>query len=188
VPVRLRAIAIVGISVTLLATTVATASAAATAHRITGGQTTVELDSTTLAAMGRQGLTLSAYDPAAISRGAVLHLRNRWGTVDPPNFVVHEAGGFTITKGARSVTINNLVLDTTTSRATANVTGYGNIRALILGPPNNGTGGPGLFQIGAFTVTFTPGAIAALDSSFGTAVFSRRPTLGIGTSRMLYDA
>lgn len=186
--IRLRAVAIVSASIMLASSSAGIASAAAATHRVTGGQTTVELNRTTLAAIGRQGLTLSAVAPAAISRGAVLHLRNRWGSVNEPNYVVHEAGGFKITKGAESVTINNIVLNSTTSRATANVTGHGNIPALILGAPQNGMGGPGMFQLGGYSVTFTAGAVKALDQAFGTAVFTRRPTLGIGASRMLFAA
>jgi hypothetical protein len=183
---RSRVVAVLG-ATALLFTTTSAVSQAAASHDVTGGNTTIMLKAATLTAVDAAGVTLHRISPATIRNGD-LRLPVRGGTVNPPSYHVHQAGGFEFVKGATTIKFTHIVIDSKTARATAHVTGQGTIVALVFGQPQSGTGGPTKFGLGGFSVKFSAAAIRALDTAFGTSVFSHHPKLGTGSTVVRWNA
>lgn len=183
---RSRLVAAIGAGVVLVSGGTAVSSAAA-GHPITGGQTTVAMNSVTVQSIRGAGLGFAAIAPATKKNG-VLRLPNSGGAVNPTYYVIRQAGGFQFTKGAKTIKVTHIVFDTRTERATADVTNHGNIVLFVLGQPNAGGGAPGMVQYGGYSVTFAPAAIRAFDNAFHTAVFAHHAKLGTGSTTVRFAA
>jgi hypothetical protein len=163
----------------------AVAAGAASPTPIKSGKTVLVLDVETMAAAHAAGLTIQSISPATkVLR--TLTLPTAGGTATPPNYVEDETGGFMVTDRATAVRFTHITLDTAHHVAHAQVTGQGRIAALTLGDPQNGNGGPGFVQFGAYPVTLTAAAVRALDSALHTRVFVKHASLGIGSSTVRF--
>ena len=183
---RSRLVAAIGAGVVFVSGGTAVSSAAA-GQQITGGQTTVAMNSVTVQSIRGAGLGFAAIAPATKKNG-VLRLPNVGGAANPPNYLIRQAGGFQFTKSTKTIKVTHIVFDTKTERATADVTNHGNIVLFVLGQPNAGGGAPGMLQYGGYSVTFAPAAIRAFDNAFHTAVFAHRAKLGTGSTTVRFAA
>jgi hypothetical protein len=179
-----RTVGVVGAAVAVIGSG-AGAADAASATPIKSGKTVITLDAGTVTAVHTAGLKIQPIRPAT-EVGRALTLPTAGGTATPPNYVENETGGFVVSNSATRVEFTNITLDTAHHVAHARVSGQGRIAALALGDPQNGSGGPGFVQFGAYTVTFTPAAVRALDGTLRTRVFVKHPRLGIGSSTVRF--
>jgi hypothetical protein len=177
-----RVVAVVGAVVVLASSGGAISSAAVTeSHSVTSGNVAITVTAATAKAVHGAGLHFTMVSPAT-RKNSDLRLPVSSGKVNAPNYVVRLAGGLQIASGSKVVTIKHIIVNSKTSRATANVTGRGNIVTFVLGDPQSGSGGPHMFQIGGYPVRFSSAAIKALDKAFTTSVFANHPMLGRGTT------
>jgi hypothetical protein len=175
---RSRMLAVLASSALLVSAGSAIADAAPS-HPITSGHTTITLRASTVKAVHSAGLNFNPIAPATLKH-SVFRLPARGGTANRPEYTVHQAGGLEIVKGTTTVKITHIVINSKKSRATANVTGHGNIVALVFGDPQSGGGSPRMSELGGYPVSLSPAAIKALDKAFATTVFADHPRLGTG--------
>jgi hypothetical protein len=91
----------------------------AKADSISGGQTTVTLDSSFLNVLTTNSLSASAISPATLV-GAVATFPVTGGSVNGSNLIIDHSGGLTFSNGAASLSIGDFVIDT----QNADVTGF----------------------------------------------------------------
>jgi hypothetical protein len=180
----LRTIGAAGAAAAIVFSGVAAANAAS-ATLIKSGKTVVTLDAVTMTAVSGGGLKIQAFSPAT-QVGRTLTLPTSGGTATPPSYVENETGGFAVSHAGTTVRFTELTFDTAHHVAHARVTGQGRIAALILGDPQNGSGGPGFVQFGAYPVNLTAAAVRALDTALHTQVFGKLSRLGIGSSTVRF--
>lgn len=162
----------------------AVAAPAVAATSVTGGHTLVQLKAVTMRAIHGKGFALKPIAPATLAKG-VLRLPTTGGTAKPPTYITKEAGGFSVSRNGKKVSVTHLVLNTKTERATADVTNHGRIVVFVLGQPNAGSGGPGWVEFGGYSVKLSYRLTHALYRRYGTQVFINHPLLGTGTSKVV---
>jgi hypothetical protein len=131
-----------------------------------------------------KGFAVKAIAPATLANG-VLRLPTTGGTANPPTYITKDAGGFSISRNGKKMSVTHLVFNTKTERATADVTNHGTIVVFVLGQPNSGSGGPGWVEFGAYSVHLSYRLTHALYRVYGTQVFINHPLLGTGTSKVV---
>ncbi len=179
-----RTVGVAGASAVVICSGAAAANAAS-ATPIKSGKTVITLDAATTSAANAAGLKIQSITPATkVSR--TLTLPTAGGTATPPNYVENETGGFALSRAGTTVRFTDITLDTAHHVAHVRVTGQGRIAALTLGDPQNGNGGPGFVQFGAYPVTLTAAAVRALDSALHTHVFMSHSRLGLGSSTVRF--
>lgn len=184
--IRARVIAAAAAATVLAAGGVTdTAAAAAASTLVTGGYVSIALKATTLHAIHDRGIALKPISPATIKK-SVLRLPTKSGKANPPNYTTDQAGGFSFDKGAKTIRITGIVINTTTQRASAKVTGHGRIVIFVLGEPTGGNGGPGKVEYGGYSVTMSGALIRALDGAFSVPVFSHHPNFGTGSTTVTF--
>jgi hypothetical protein len=159
------------------------ASAPAAANRtISGGKTTVQLNSKTINALAHDKFSLAPTGKAKVTKAFALVFPVTGGNYGThPGRIVH-TGGIKISKGSKSVTIKNLIVKTNSATATAVVTGKGRIGVVTLGSPQEG--GPSSF--GGYSVSISKSGIKLLDKVFKTKAFKKHPTLGVGSTTLKF--
>lgn len=179
-----RTVGIAGSAAAVICSGVAAANATS-ATPIKSGMTVITLDAATMTAFNTAGVKIQSISPA--TKGArTITLPTAGGTAIPPNYVENEAGGFAVSHAATTVRFTDITLDTAHHVAHARVTGQGRIAALVLGDPQNGNGGPGFVQFGAYPVTFTAATVRALDAALHTQIFLKHSRLGLGASTVRF--
>jgi hypothetical protein len=161
------------------------AADATSATPIKSGKTVITLDAATMTAAKTARVELRSISPATTVR-RTLTLPTAGGTATPPNYVEQETGGLVVSDAAGTVKFTHITIDTAHHVARAQVTGHGTIAALTLGDPQNGNGGPGFVEFGAFPVSFTPAAVRVLDAALHTRLFAKHPRLGLGASTVRF--
>jgi hypothetical protein len=158
-------------------------SAPSAANRtISGGKTTIQLNSKTINALTHDRFGLAPTGKAKVTSTFALVFPVTGGNYGThPGRIVH-TGGIKISKGSKSVTIKNLIVKTDPNKATAVVTGKGRIGVVKLGSPNSG--GPSSF--GGYSVSISKSGIKLLDKVFKTKAFSKHPTLGVGSTTLKF--
>ncbi len=183
---RLRLLAVATTSAVVAGAVLATpALAAATA--ITGGNVSIALNAHSMQVEHGHGITLNPI-AAATLRNGTLRLPVNGGTANPPNYTTKLGGGFKYTKAGHTVSITHIVMSTSTHRASADVTGHGNIDVFILGDPNAGSGGPGKVQYGGYSVKLTGALTRALDNTFNVQTFGNNADFGTGSTTVFFKS
>ncbi len=184
---RLRLLAVATTASAVLAGAALTSPAFAAGTAITGGNVSIALNAHTVQVEHGHGITLSPIAAATLRKGT-LRLPVNGGTANPPNYTTKLGGGFKYTKAGHSVSITHIVMSTSSHRATADVTGHGNIDVFILGDPNSGSGGPGKVQYGGYTVKLTGALTRALDNTFNVQTFGNNSDLGTGSTTVFFKS
>jgi hypothetical protein len=156
---------------------------ASASQTVVSGKTAVELNAKTLKALAADGYTLKATGKGGV-KGTTLTLPVTGGTYNQGVGTVVQVGGFSITKGSKSVTVKDLIIHLKGGSATAIVTGHGRITAVTVGAPQSGSGGAHWVSYGGFTVSFSSAATKVLDGTFSTKAFAKHSTLGVGSTRL----
>jgi hypothetical protein len=160
---------------------------AAAGKSITGKKTTIVLSSPSHHALKAHHFTLEANGPARYKAGT-LTLPVTGGTYDGPlDSVVKQGGGFTISKGSKSVSINKLVDHTNSLSATARVSGHGRIAAVTIGIPGSSNATDTTATFADYQVTLSKQLVKVLDTTFGTRQFARHATIGTGTTKLTFS-
>jgi hypothetical protein len=170
-------------------TAAASAPAGAVSHRpaakITGGTSKLHLSKTTLSAFKAKHFKLTAKSPATLS-GRTLTTPIKSGTFSGFTATVQTAGGFTISKGSKHITVSNLHSDSRTGVGTAKVTGHGRVKAVTnTQPTSTHLGNP--VTASGFTVSLAKPLIKILDSTFHTTAFKKHAKLGTGSVSFNYS-
>jgi hypothetical protein len=167
----------------------AAAPAAAISHRpgstITGGTSKLTISKSTLRALHHHHFTLTAKSPATLS-GRTLTTPIKSGTFTGFSATVQTAGGFTISKGSKHITVSNLHSDSSTGVGTARVTGHGRVKAVTNTQPTHTSFGNPITASG-FTVSLAKPLIKILDAKFNTLAFNKHKTLGTGSVSFTYS-
>jgi hypothetical protein len=179
-----RTVGLVGAAAAIICSGVAAASATS-ATPIKSGKTVISLDAGMMTAAQSARVKIQSIAPATTVRRS-LTLPTAGGTALPPNYVEQETGGIVVSGAAGTVKFTHITMDTAHHVARATVTGHGTIAALALGDPQNGNGGPGFVEFGAFPVTFTPAAVRILDAALHTGLFAKHARLGLGASTVRF--
>jgi hypothetical protein len=158
---------------------------AAASHTVTGGKSTVKLKTRTVAALASHGFALAATGKASL-KGTTLSLPVIGGHYNAGKGEVVHTGGFTISKGSNSVTIKNLVVNTTKGSGMAHVTGHGRIIVVAVGQPQRGSGTKHSVTYAGYTVKLSKRLIKVLDTKFSTTLFAIHPELGIGSTTLKF--
>jgi len=164
----------------------ATASAAPTLQ-ITGGHIKIKLNAAALSALSSAHLKLTPKSPATFN-GTTLKAPIKGGTIDIATVTAHikSAGGFTISKGSKSVTVK--ALHSTAhggagGSGTALVTGHGRIKAITTTAATVSSGS-GSISAKNFKVTLAAPLVKILDKKFHTTVFADHARIGTGSATM----
>jgi hypothetical protein len=161
------------------------ASAATPAAKITGGNVQIALNSKTLKAVRGHGIAFAPLGKATLRNGT-LKFPVTGGTLTGSNYRTKLDGGFTYSKNGHWITVTHIVMDTATHKATADVTGHGNIDVFILGDPQSGSGGPGKVSYGGYPVKLTGVLTRAVDKALSTSVVANNPAFGIGETTVTF--
>jgi hypothetical protein len=156
---------------------------ATTAQTVVSGKTSIDLNAKTVKVLHAGGYGLKTTGKATL-KNAKLSFPVTGGTYNQGVATVDHIGGITITKGAKSVTIKDLIIHTKTNSGSADVSGHGRVTALAIGDPSSGSGGAHWVTYSGFSVTLSKSAITMLDKKFATKDFAKHPTLGIGSSTL----
>lgn len=172
--------AVLALSAALLAAASAPAGAAGQRpqSKITGGTSKLVLSKTTLKALKASHFKLTAKSPATLS-GRTLKTPIKGGTFTGLGATVQTAGGFTITKGSKHISVTSL--RSGTSSGTAKVSGHGRVEAVTNTFPTKYSLGTNPVTASGFTVSLATPLIKILDSTFHTKAFKKHPTLGTGS-------
>lgn len=158
---------------------------ARTSQPITRGNTQITLNTNTVQALHDHNFALAA-TPGATVRNGVLKLPTTGGTANPPNYVIEQGGGFSITRNGKRISVSHIVYNTAKHQATGAVTGHGTIVVFTVGDPNMGNGGPGMVQFGGFPVKLANGFVRILDNTYNAQVFANHPSLGTGGTTVYF--
>jgi hypothetical protein len=150
---------------------------------ITGGKTTITIDSKTAAGLLSHGFKTAATGRATL-KGAKLTLPVTGGHYKSGVGVVEQVGGLEISKGSHSVTIKNLDVRPADGTGTALVTGHGRMAAVTVGSPNAGGGSPHSITYSAWSITLSKPLVKVLDHDLSTTYFASHDSLGSGSTTL----
>jgi hypothetical protein len=158
----------------------------AASQTVVRGKTTVDLNGKTVKALHSAGFSVSATGPADL-KGATLSLPVSGGTYNQGVGTIVHTGGIKISKGAKSVTIKDLIIHLKSGAASADVSSHGRISAVDVGSPQNGSGGPHWVSYGGFSVALSKATIKVLDHAFSTMAFANHDKLGVGSTTLHFE-
>jgi hypothetical protein len=155
-------------------------------HKVTGGSSSIKINSTDLHLMKTNHLKLSASKPAKF-KSPTLKSPIKGGTYTGLSATIVASGGFKISKGSKSVSITDVHSSSGISggTGTAKVTGHGRITAITTSRPTDISGNnPTTFS--GFTVTLAPPLVKILDKKFKTKLFKSHAEIGTGSVTLKY--
>jgi hypothetical protein len=159
----------------------------ASGKQITGDKTTIVLNAASRKAMKAHHYKLEPTGAASLKHGT-LTLPVTGGTYNgPTNSVVKQAGGFTISKGSKSVTVRKLVVHSNSLSATAHVTGNNRITAVTIGIPSSHSETDTTATFSGYQVTLSDQLVKILDAKFGTKQFAKHADIGTGTTDLTFS-
>jgi hypothetical protein len=155
------------------------------AHKVTGGKTSITLNAKTRHAMTSNHYVLTATGPATL-KGATLTTPVTSGTYAGFTADVKTAGGFRISNASTGVTISKVHSKSSSFSGTAKVSGHGRIKALTIGVPTSMSGSnPVTFS--GYTVALAKPLVKLLDAKFGTRLFAKHAKIGTGSTTLKYS-
>jgi hypothetical protein len=185
VPSAVVLVAALALSGGVIGASVAGARPAAN-HKVTGGSSSITINSTDLHLMKKNHLKLAAIKPAKF-KSPTLKSPIKSGTYTGLSATIVAGGGFKISKGSKSVSITDLHSSAGVSggTGTAKVTGHGRITAITTTSPT-GISGNNPTTFSGFTVTLAPELVKILDKKFGTKLFKSHAEIGSGSVTLKY--
>ncbi|MCW2953775.1 MAG: hypothetical protein JWQ48_2945 [Conexibacter sp.] len=159
---------------------IAAPAGAANAVKLSGGTTTLKLDSGTAKALKKLGVKIAPVKPATSAAGG-LAFPISGGSIDPQTAVgtITHKGGFTLSAGKTKLTLKNPTLATGKkptlsvqlgkAKLVIGTLGLGKARVTRAGFATN---------VAGVKVSLTPGAAKALNAAFGVTAFKGGLVLG----------
>lgn len=179
---RLSAVTVLSTAIVTMAPAIAGAAPSIAPIKITGGHIKFKLNSTAVSGLSSAHLKLTAKKPAKL-KSHTLTVPVKGGTITVATLTAHikSAGGFTISKGGKKVSVTNLHSSAQGGhggQGTAVVSGHGRIEAITTSAPTVSGSGP--ITASNFQVTLAAPLVKILDKKFKTTIFKAHPTIGTG--------